>query len=79
MKFVAALALSLMLAGAAGAILPPQHPPPPPNKPPIISVGGGSSTTPPPPNSVPEPSTLIILGTGLATAGAYRMLQRRHG
>ena len=39
------------------------------------SSGGGSEGTPT--HSVPEPSTLILLGTALGAAGAYKVIKSR--
>ncbi len=38
-------------------------------------VGGGGASTGPSPAATPEPSTLLLMGTGLA--GLYRLLRRR--
>lgn len=39
---------------------------------PIIPGGGGNHPTPPPPHQTPEPSTLLLLGSGIAALVFFR-------
>ncbi|MBI1764274.1 MAG: PEP-CTERM sorting domain-containing protein [Acidobacteria bacterium] len=70
----------LLAAGILCAVLCRGGADAPPAQPPIVLQPSPSPTlqpTPVPPNQVPEPGTLILLGTGLATLLARRKLKHK--